>query len=173
MLVTQSSVGEDTRIIESKARKTYRYLIDHAKFLDARGSSIYRNRPRFSVFGVGDYTFSQWKIAISGFYKRLAFSIIGPFKNKPVVLDDTVYFIPCKTREEAEFILSLLNSEIAKEFFSAFIFWDTKRPITVEVLQKLDLLALAREMGLEQTFAGFVSLDIAPAHSQRQARLFK
>ena len=35
------------------------------KILDNRKSSIYNKRPRFSIFGIGDYSFSKWKVAIS------------------------------------------------------------------------------------------------------------
>ena len=61
MMVTQKTTGENTALIEAKAPKTWKYLLDHANALDTRGSSIYRKRPRFSVFGIGDYAFSPGK----------------------------------------------------------------------------------------------------------------
>ena len=149
MLVPQQAVGEDTRGIRLRAPKTWQYLIDHMEALDRRGSSIYKNRPRFSVFGVGDYTFAPWKVAISGFYKRLQFNVVGSSDGKPIVLDDTGYFVACRCEDEARYVASLLNSETAREFFSAFIFWDAKRLITVDLLRRLDLRALAREIGSE------------------------
>jgi hypothetical protein len=112
---------------------------------------VYLNRPQFSVFGIGSYSFAPWKVVISGFYKKLDFKVVGPYKEKPVVLDDTCYFIACQTEKEAFFIAKLLNSDTAKDFFSTFIFWDGKRPITVDVLKRMDLLALARELGREET----------------------
>jgi hypothetical protein len=151
MLVTQRTVGDNTSIIRVQAPKTWTYLWEHSAALDRRASSIYRDRPRFSVFGVGNYSFSPWKVAISGLYKKLQFTVLGNTFGKPIVLDDTCYFIPCQTEQEAHFIASLLNSSIACEFFSAFIFWDTKRPITTDVLGRLDLVALARELGNEST----------------------
>lgn len=149
MLVTQQSIGQETRSIETTAPKTWRYLQSHAEMLDRRGSSVYRKRPRFSVFGVGDYTFAPWKVAISGFYKKLHFAVIGGFAGKPMVLDDTCYFAPCTTREEAEHLASLLNCPTSREFLSSFIFWEGKRPITSEILGQLDLVALATEVGAE------------------------
>jgi len=151
MLVTQKTVGEETASIRDRAPKTWEYLLSHAALLDKRASTIYRNRPRFSVFGVGSYTFSPWKVAISGFYKHLRFVIVGPCEDKPTVLDDTSYLIPCRDQPEAEHVASLLNSEIAHEFYSAFVFWDAKRPITTEILRRLDLAALARELDASET----------------------
>jgi methylase of polypeptide subunit release factors len=55
MVVTQSLVGEDTAPIKINAPWTWEYLQKHRALLDARGSSIYKKRPIFSVFGVGDY----------------------------------------------------------------------------------------------------------------------
>ncbi len=156
MLVPQHIVGENTRQIRQSAPKTWRYLQTHAQLLDRRASSVYRNRPRFSIFGVGDYSFAYWKVAISGFYKKLHFKVVGPYGEKPVVLDDTCYFVACKTREEAFLIAELLNSDIAKDFFSAFVFWDEKRPITVRLLKRLDLLVLARELDMEETLQRFL-----------------
>jgi len=146
MLVTQKFIGEDTDTIKDIAPKTWGYLAKYADLLNKRRSSIYRKRPQFSIFGVGDYSFTKWKIAIAGLYKKLDFKVVGSDMNKPIVFDDTVCFIPCLSKEQAEHLANLLNSKTAKEFFEAFIFWDSKRPITIDVLRKLDLNALEEEL---------------------------
>ncbi len=171
MLVPQRATGDDTNVIRVLAPKTWKYLQEHGEALDRRASSIYRNRPRFSVFGVGAYTFSPWKVAISGFYKRLQFAIVGNVAGKPIVPDDTGYFVACQSEEEATYLASLLNSDIARDFFSAYIFWDTKRPITVEVLRRLDLSALARELGSESKLRNFLT-KTKPEPVHRQLSLF-
>ena len=50
----------------------------------------------------------------------------------------------------------LLHSEPAQEFLNAFVFWDSKRPVTVGLLGRLDLLAVAREVGAEDELCGFL-----------------
>ena len=149
MLVPQRFVGEDTSLIERRAPQTWAYLENHSELLQGRASSIYRNRPKFSIFGVGEYSFAPWKVAISGFYKDMNFVVIGPSSGKPVVLDDTCYFMPCQRQDEAVAIAKMLNSQIAREFFSSFVFWDSKRPVTAELLERLDLVALAQELKIE------------------------
>lgn len=149
MLVTQRSVGEDTSAIRDRAPKTWRYLQAHADRLDRRRSSIYRNRPRFSMFAVGSYTFSPWKVAISGFYKRLDFRTLGEAGGKPILLDDTCYFLPFDDERQARLTAGLLNSEPARGFLNAFVFWDAKRPVTIDILRRLDIGALALECGIE------------------------
>ena len=151
MLVTQRSIGEDTSQIGREAPRTWSYLEMHASQLDKRSSSIYRNRPRFSVFGVGPYAFSPWKVAISGFYKSLQFRAIGPYHGKSVVFDDTCYFLPCQSENEARVLLKLVNSGVARDFFSSLVFWDAKRPITSELLGSLNLNALSVELGVSLT----------------------
>lgn len=155
MLVTQRRVGGDTKEIKERAPQTWSYLNNHADQLNKRASSIYRNQPPFSIFGVGDYTFAPWKVAISGFYKKLAFVTVGPIKGKPVVLDDTSYFLPCPSQAQAEYLASLLNSSPAQAFYKAFVFWDAKRPITVDLLRRLDLRRLAEEVGSGEAFRKF------------------
>jgi hypothetical protein len=155
MLVTQTTVRDQIDDMRERAPKTWAYLQSHAELLNRRASSIYRNRPPFSVFGVGGYSFAPWKVAISGFYKKLAFVVVGPRRGKPVVFDDTSYFLACQSTDEAEYLASLLNSPTAKSFYGAFVFWDSKRPITVELLRRLDIRRLADEDGSLDTFDSF------------------
>ncbi len=147
MIVPQRTLGEDTAALAEHAPKTWAYLNAHADLLDRRRSAVYRNRPRFAVFGVGEYTFSPWKTAISGFYKQLDFRVVEPHDGKPVVLDDTCCFLPCRSGEEAALLAHILNSPEARAFYSSRIFRDEKRPITIRVLRRLDLVKLAEALG--------------------------
>jgi hypothetical protein len=160
MLVTQKVIGESTSTIKTNAPKTWAYLNKYRNYFDKRKSSIYKGRPPYSIFGVGDYSFAPWKVAISGLYKRLDFVVVGPHEGRPTVLDDTCYFLPCDSKEVAEFIAALLNSEIAQHFLHSFIFWDAKRPITAKILNKLNLYALARELGHDH-FGGTHALQLS------------
>ncbi|NJL41293.1 MAG: N-6 DNA methylase [Leptolyngbyaceae cyanobacterium SM1_4_3] len=152
VLVTQKSVGDDTSIIQDEAPRTWQYLLEHDKYLKARKSSVYKNKPPYSIFGVGLYSFKSWKIAISGLYKRLNFCLIGPLDEKSVMFDDTVNFLSFGTEEEAKFIFSLVTSDLSLEFLDSMIFWDEKRPITIDILKRLSLKAVARELGVIESY---------------------
>jgi hypothetical protein len=156
VIVTQKNVGEDTSEIKKIAPKTWEYLIQHEEYFDSRKSSIYKGKPKFSIFGIGKYSFSDWKIAISGLYKNLKFNIVSPINGKPVVFDDTVNLIPMRSKEEADFIYKLLVSLPATEFFSSLIFWDEKRPITTKILRDLSIKEVARELGHIEKYHAFV-----------------
>jgi len=148
VIVPQRTVGEDTMKIRSAAPRTWDYLSTHRESLRRRTSSIYKNKPDFSIFGVGPYTFAPWKIAISGLYKNLTFKLFGPRREKPGVFDDTVYFLPFETKEEAVCVLGMLASEPAQSFLRSMIFWDEKRPITADLLRRLDISKLAEVLAL-------------------------
>jgi len=160
LIVPQMTMDEDTSHLRARFPKTWSYFVAHAHLLDKRRSSIYKNRPRFSIFGVGPYSFAPWKVAISGLYKKLHFVQVPPFQDRPVVFDDTCYFFPCRSEEECHLLYELVMSEPAREFLSAFIFWDAKRPITAQLLNLLDLWALARVLRKEG--------DVARTLAERQ-----
>jgi hypothetical protein len=142
VLVTQKFVGEPTEHIKNSAPKTWKYLEKYAQYLNKRKSKIYKNNPDFSIFGVGSYTFAPWKIAICGLYKKLYFRVIGKIEQKPVIFDDTVYFISFDDEKIVYKTFELLTSSIAKDFYSSLIFWDEKRPIKSSILNNLNLIAL-------------------------------
>jgi hypothetical protein len=149
VLVPQRVVGEATEPIRALAPRTWAYLVRHGGVLDARRSTIYQRNPRFSIFGVGDYAFHPWKIAICGLYKSLRFQLIGPVQNRPVMFDDTVYYISFDTEAAAREVLDALQSESATELLRSLIFWDEKRPVKASVLNLLDWsrVGLAQEEG--------------------------
>lgn len=153
VVVTQTRVGDDTSQLRTKAPLTWSYLNSHRKLFDARKSSIYANQIPFALFGIGDYSFALWKVAISGLHKSPQFVLVEPFENKPVLFDDTCYFLPFQHEEEARVVANVLNSEPCLLFISSLLFEDSKRPITVELLERLNFHALAEEAGLADQWA--------------------
>jgi len=138
VLVTQRAVGENTHCLKIIAPHTWKYLEEHAAQLDARASSIYMKNPRFSIFGTGDYAFKPWRIAICSLYKHLSFRLIGPIENRPVMFDDTVYYLSFENKDEAQEVLVQLQCKHIIALLSSLIFWDNKRPIKTTILNLLD-----------------------------------
>lgn len=167
VLLTQKKVIDNTDEIRIEAPKTWQYLIDHAEYLDKRKSSIYNKRSRFSIFGIGNYTFAPWKVAISGFYKNFSFKVIGNLNEKPIVMDDTCYFIPCESYEEADFFAHLLNSEITEKFIKTLVFFDAKRPINIDILKRIDLKKIAERMNLEKLANHYLAYEPFERGSQQ------
>jgi hypothetical protein len=148
VLVTQKRVGDDTMVLADRVPRTWTYLNGHRAKFDARKSSIYNARTPFAMFGIGDYTFARWKVAISGLHRHPRFIFVPPVKGKPVLFDDTCYFLSFDNEQEARVVTDILNSEPCLEFLEALIFPESKRPITVDVLERLNLTAIAEEAGM-------------------------
>jgi hypothetical protein len=147
ILVTQRTVGGDTSGIVRLAPRTWRYLQSHSRKFAARKSSIYKGRVPFALFGIGEYAFAPWKVAVSGLHRPALFQVVGPFRDKPVFLDDTCNYLPFENAASARLVAEVLNSAPCQRFLQSLIFSGSKRPITVELLQRLNLIAIADEAG--------------------------
>ena len=143
MVVPQRGLADPTDTLPTRGPKLWTYLCAHAEALDGRKSSIYRNRPRFCVFGVGDYSFAPYKVAISGMHKEPQFRLVAPRDGRPAVFDDTCYFLSFDDLAGAAVCCAVLRSSRATTLVESMVFWDSKRPITKKLLQRVDLRALA------------------------------
>lgn len=144
VIVTQTKVGQETSYIQHLYPDTYNYLKANISSFQARKSSIYNGKPLFSIFGVGDYSFKPYKVAISGLYKTYHFTLVLPQKDKPVMLDDTCYFIGFDKIEFAVYAIILLNHSKTEEFLKSITFSDAKRVFTKDLLMRLDLLSISK-----------------------------
>lgn len=140
VIITQRSLEEDPGRLQLEAPKLWSYLENHSSELARRKSSIYRNRPRFAIFGIGDYSFKPFKVAISGLHKKAQFAIVPALDGRPVMLDDTCYFLGFDTYLDALWTASLLNSNPVLRFLESIVFTDAKRPYTKDILMRIDLL---------------------------------
>lgn len=142
VIVTQRRVGQDTRPLEQAAPRLWSYLQRRAAVFERRKSAIYRGQPPFAMFGLGPYSFAPYKVAVSGLGKAPRFHAVGPLGGRPVMLDDTCYFLPCGSASQAAVLAALLNDPATLALIDALIFRDAKRPVTKALLGRLDLIAL-------------------------------
>jgi len=159
-IITQKRVGQETKYIKELYPKTYNYLFHNIKYFNKRKSSIYKGKPIFSIFGIGDYSFKPYKVAIAGMYKRTKFSLVKPNNNKPVMLDDTCYFIGFNTLIEAEITRVLLNKGLTQNFIQSIAFTDAKRMITKDLLMRIDLTKILKEIDFDELQLEIPNLNI-------------
>jgi hypothetical protein len=169
VIVTQHHIGEDTSRIRTNAPKLWQYLMHNRKYLERRKSGIYRDRSPFSIFGIGEYSFKTYKVAISGLHKRPQFSLVPPIDNQPVMLDDTCYFLGFDTYLEGLFTTTLLNNAIVKQFLEAVVFADAKRPYTKEVLMRIDLESVAQQLSFDEMRTFWSDIGYEPKVSVTEA----
>lgn len=84
------------------------------------------------MFGVGDYSYSKYKVGVSGFYKQPLFSVLYSDNEKPVMTDDTCYFICFDNYDMAYVAMLLLNSEKVQGFLKKYSFFGRKKAIHKE-----------------------------------------
>jgi hypothetical protein len=171
VLVTQRGVGDDTASIAHSAPQTWRYLQSHSKEFEARKSSIYKGRVPFALFGIGEYAFAPWKVAVSGLHRPARFRVIGPFQAKPVFLDDTCNYLSFENEASARLVADVLNSSHSQQFLQSLIFTGSKRPITVELLQRLNLGAIADKAGYGQRWRILQRANYKPVSNTPQFEL--
>ena len=169
MVVPQRSLAAG--VDPSLGPKLWAYLCAHASVLDGRRSSIYRNRQRFCIFGVGDYSFAPYKVAISGMHKTPEFRLVAPLNGRPAVFDDTCYFLSFDDLATAAVVCAVLRSPPARTLIESLVFWDSKRPITKKLLQRIDIRVLAdlidRDRLIDDAAAlGRAATGAAPARAE-------
>jgi hypothetical protein len=146
-IITQKKIGQETKQVLDKLPKTKAYLERHKDYFSQRKSSIYNGKPIFSIFGVGDYSFKPYKVAISGLYKQTKFTLVEP-NGTVLLLDDTCYFIGFDNFEDAQITQFLLNRPEMQEFIESFIFTDAKRAITKDLLMRIDMRGIVKNTDL-------------------------
>ncbi len=161
VIVTQKKAREDTKHLEQEVPKTWKYLSDNIELFENRKSSIYRGAPPFSMFGVGDYSYSKYKVGVSGFYKRPLFSVLYSDDNKPVMTDDTSYFICFESYDMAYVAMLLLNSEKVQRFLTSIAFLDAKRPYTKKILERIDFDRIVDSLTFEELIKTEQNLNLS------------
>ncbi|WP_261998394.1 methyltransferase [Enterococcus faecalis] len=150
VIVTQKKIGESTDYIQNLDKKVWDYLNKNKTVLSNRKSSIYKDKPKYSIFGIGDYSFRKYKIAISGMYKVSRFSLIEPIDGKSPMVDDTVYFLSTDNKVEALILYGLLNSKLVQDFLESIAFKDNKRPYTKEILTRISIKKASQLISLNE-----------------------
>lgn len=147
LLLPQTRANGDPAELAERAPRAWAYLQRHAAALDRRRSAIYRKRPRFSVFGLGPYSFAAHKVAVAGLYDPVRFTAVGPIDGRAVLFDDTVYALACADAAQAAAIVRALESRQGRDVIAALSFPEAKRPITAAQLARIDLDALRAAVG--------------------------
>jgi hypothetical protein len=107
--------------MRSRFPKAYEYLRHFREQLLARKTAPLRQQMKdglfYPVLGLGEYTFSPWKVVFKDLTEFFQCCVLGPehssIGNKPVLADYTLRLIPVATEDEAHYIAALLNSSPA------------------------------------------------------------
>lgn len=159
VIVTQTKVGEKTIEKLKKYPNLLSYLQANKHLFDRRKSSIYQNKPPFSIFGIGDYSFKPFKVAISGLYKRPQFCLIPLQDEKPVMIDDTCYLLGFDDFSYAIFVWTALNNYRIQKLLDSIAFKDAKRPFTKRLLMRIALATLVNNLDYSEVLEYILKVD--------------
>lgn len=157
IIVPQRKVGNDTSSLKYSHPLTFSYLTKYENEFSSRKSSIYKGKDKFSIFGIGDYSFKPYKIVVSSLYKTIKFILVSQYDGKPIIVDDTCYQLDFYSLEEAKCILEALNSAEMSSLLQSLIFKDAKRVVTKSLLMRLDLMQLCKDKGIKITSQRFIN----------------
>ncbi|MEF8900236.1 MAG: N-6 DNA methylase [Halovenus sp.] len=117
-LVPLRKANEDN---EAELRRTcpdtYEYLAANREALEDRSSTWLEDGPFYNVFGLGEYTWSPYKVVWCRLGFKPDFAVVSTvddaeFGEKQVVPGDHYMFIPTGNKTEAHFLCGLLNSAV-------------------------------------------------------------
>ena len=117
--------------LKSMFPKTHEFFTDSRvePFIKGRRALIMRwggtTRHWYSLFEIGPYTFSSYKVLYKGevatdLVATVASTISSEFlKDKMVIPDQTVHFIPLENPDEAYYVCALLNSSYIRTLYKS------------------------------------------------------
>jgi hypothetical protein len=115
-LVPLRRTGEgDPEALARESPRTYAYLDEHRERLEARGSSWFDDDPFYDLFGLGPYTWAEYKVVWCRLGFKPHFAVVSTVDDpelgeKPVVPGDHFMFVATDDEAEAHYLAALLNS---------------------------------------------------------------
>ena len=115
-LVPMEKAGEDNEAkLRSQYPRTYEYLDANRERLEDRASSWLQQGPFYNVFGLGGYTWADYKVVWCRLGFKPHFAVVSTVEDpdlgeKPVVPGDHFMFVATDDEYEAHFLTALLNS---------------------------------------------------------------
>jgi len=105
------------REMEAKFTKTFSYFRKFETLLKGRAAFkryFKIDAPFYSVFNIGDYTFSPWKVVWREQASEFTAAVVGLKDDKPVIPDHKLMMVKVGSEQEAHYLCALLNSTITR-----------------------------------------------------------
>lgn len=134
--VYQHDLKDTLEHLPEEYPKLYAYLSQYKDDFLNRKSSIFKSKPVFTVFGIGDYTHLPYKVAIGGLYSQPVFRLLEP-NPRPVIVDDTSYMLTTNSYEEAVYLLGILSLGCTQDFLLSISHSSDKRRFSKDVLSRV------------------------------------
>ena len=146
-LVPVDAAGEDNEAwLREECPRTYAYLDDNRAALDARSSSWLDDGTFYNVFGLGEYTWAEYKVVWCRLGYKPHFVVVSTVEDdrlgeQPVVPGDHCMFIATDDEREAHALCALLNSSVYQRTLDD-VSSDGKASLSKSVVSRLELPAI-------------------------------
>ncbi|HMF31913.1 MAG TPA: hypothetical protein VKK79_10880, partial [Candidatus Lokiarchaeia archaeon] len=126
IIIPQKKQGENNESeVLTTNPKTYAYLQTFRDDLLGRSSRWFKggDKPFYSLFGIGVYTFAPFKVVWSSIGFLHAFAVVSTVTDefigtKEVIPDNTIGYLSFEAEQEAHYTCAILNSNVIREMFS-------------------------------------------------------
>lgn len=146
ILVPQEHAGQDNEAeLKREHPLTYGYLERHADRLGARRSSVFKNGPFYTFFGLGPYTWAEHRVVWCGLGHRPEFVVVSTVPDpvlgpKQALPDGGCYLIAADSEREAHYLAGMLNSRPVRRTLELCA-CGTKRALSKTALSRIALPA--------------------------------
>jgi SAM-dependent methyltransferase len=146
--------------------KAYSYFSRFRDFLKIRAALkryFKPDAPFYSIFNIGDYTFSQWKVVWREQASELTVAVVGPVEGRPVIPDHKLMMVETGSSSEAFYLCAALNSAPARLAVAAYAI---QIQMTTHILENV---AVPRFSTKNKTHIKLVELSLA-AHQAAKTK---
>jgi len=175
-LVPLRNADEDNEAeLRRTCPRTYEYLEANRQALEARSSAWLDRGTFYNVFGLGEYTWADYKVVWCRLGFKPHFAVVstvddGDVGEKTVVPGDHFMFIPTDDEYEAHFLCGLLNSAVYQKSMGG-IASEGKSSLSKAVVSKLELPAYEpTEDGERLAELSVAAHEIVPRHTDVSKR---
>ena len=79
--------------------------------------------PEYSLYNIGEYTFSPYKVIWKALAKGVAAVTISKDKDRLLIPDHNLLMVPLEDESEAYYLTGILNADIISQFVNAYVAW--------------------------------------------------
>lgn len=177
-LVPMKKANEDNETeLQNTCPKAYGYLDSNRQALEDRSSTWLDEGTFYNVFGLGEYTWSEYKVVWCRLGFKPHFAVVSTVDDeelgeKMVVPGDHFMFISTDNKHEAHFLCGLLNSSIYQKSIRG-IASEGKSSLSKTVISKLELPEYKQTADSERLAElSMKAHEIVPQHTDVSKRTY-
>ena len=143
VIVPQKKYTENNEaVLKRETPLLYKYLVTHKKLLLERKSMHISKEPFYSTFGVGCYTFSEYKVFFNAMGSLSQSFVVGSkvrskfLGNKLLIPHNNINCISLNSEDDAYYVCGILNSKWVADYVRSRI-GKSKYPWSTKMMERI------------------------------------